>query len=95
MRMILIAALLLAGCGTTPKPAVEVRTVEVVKEVQRPCASTKPDRPESLPQPLPSDARQLVALLTAKLLEWSGPGKYADRAEAAIDECTKAERPRS
>lgn len=82
--------LLLTACGTDrPRPAVEVRTQTVVKEVQRPCAVTIPQRPAPLAKPLPTDAVKLAALLGAKLVEWAGPGKYGERADAAIRECTK------
>jgi hypothetical protein len=85
-----LGVILLAGCAsssTTP-PAVEIPTVEVVKEVQRPCPVTKPDRPAPLARPLPTDPVQLAALLTLKLLEYAAPGGYADRADAAIATCT-------
>lgn len=78
----------LTACGaTTPPPAVEIRTVEVIKEVQRPCPVTKPKRPDPLPRPLPTDSVQLAALLGLKLAEWSAPGGYGDRADAALTIC--------
>ena len=77
-----------AMCGERPEPGIEVRTVVVVKEVQRPCPVTKPERPAPLAQPLPGDAVQLAALLGAKLAEWAGPGGYGERADAAIERCT-------
>ena len=84
---ILPLALLLAACAKTPPPAVEVRTVVKTVEVQKPCAVTIPARPAPLPAVLPTNAVQLAALLGAKLAEWSGPGKYGDRAEAALRRC--------
>lgn len=89
-RLALFLPLLLTACGAaTPPPAVEIRTVETVKEVQRPCPVTKPVRPTPLARPLPADLTQLAATLGAKLEEYAGPGKYADRADAALTTCTK------
>ena len=85
MRALLLV-ILLAGCSTT-QPAVEVRTVEVVREVQRPCAAVAPVRPAPVGK-LPANAVDAVLMLAAKLLTWSGPGGYADRAEDAIESCT-------
>lgn len=76
---------LICACS---QPAVRVRTVEVVKEVQRPCAVTKPVRPAPI-GPLPADAVQLAAVLGAKLIEFAGPGGYAERAERALTICTE------
>ncbi|MGF7146555.1 hypothetical protein FHS96_000164 [Sphingomonas zeicaulis] len=93
-RVIAPAALavlaMLAGCATTPPPAVAVRTVEVVREVQRPCPVTPPRRPAPLDRPLPADAAALAALLGARLAEWAGPGGYGERAEAALMLCASA-----
>lgn len=75
------------SCTRTPPPAVEVRTVEVVKEVQRPCPVTRPERPAPLIQPLPTSAVALAAVLGAKLTEWAGPGGYGERADAALGTC--------
>ncbi|AHE52588.1 hypothetical protein [Sphingomonas sanxanigenens] len=79
---------LLAGCSSTPPPAVAVRTVEVVREVQRPCPVTPPPRPAPLDRPLLADAAALAALLGARLAEWAGPGGYGERADAALMLCT-------
>lgn len=83
-------ALLPAACGhdQTPPPAVEIRTVTKTVEVQRPCPVTRPARPAPLARPLTTDAVALAALLGSKLLEWSSPGGYADRADAALRKCT-------
>ncbi len=81
---------LLCACATKPMPpAVQVQTVTKVVEVQRPCPVTVPRRPEPLPQPLPTDLFKLATLLGAKLAEWAGQGMYGDRAEAALEICTK------
>lgn len=82
--------LLLAGCATDTTPGIEVRTVEVVRETQRPCPVTKPTRPAPLERPLPADSVALAALLGAKLAEWAAPGGYGERADAAIEICTRA-----
>lgn len=50
----IISPLLLAACQTTGEPGIEVRVVEKVVEVQRPCPGEKPERPAPLP---PAEAR--------------------------------------
>lgn len=82
-------AALTACAGTTPPPAVEVRTVTKTVEVQRPCAVTIPSRPSRLAKPLPNDAVKLAATLGAALAAYTAPGAWADRMEAALRECTK------
>jgi hypothetical protein len=89
-KWIAALALLAAGCAGRPESAgtnVVYRTVD--KEVPRPCPVTKPPRPAALARPLPADPGALVSLLAAKLKEWAGEGGFADRAEAAIDLCTR------
>lgn len=88
MRAIVILALMLTAC-TTPQVGTKVVYQEVVKEVQRPCPVVKPPLPEKLARPLPSNPARLVDLLTAKLIEWAGPGGYGERADAALTTCTK------
>lgn len=84
------AALLVTGCHDAVQNGIEVRTVEVIKEVQVPCPVAKPERPEPLlPGNLPKQAQDAVLALYAALLEWQGPGKYADQAEAALRICTE------
>lgn len=80
---------LLSGCGTDGQTHVEYRTVEVTKEVARACPVTVPDRPAPIGT-LPTDLEPLVAALGAKLKEYSAPGGYADKAEAAILTCKSA-----
>jgi hypothetical protein len=88
-RLFMIAAVLsLAGCAAASNPGIEIRTVTVTKEVQRPCAATAPTRPAATGS-LPAQAADAVLVLGAKILEWAGEGGYADRAEAAIAECTR------
>ncbi|SNT19196.1 hypothetical protein [Sphingopyxis indica] len=80
------AALALAGCAHE-QAGVRVQTVEVVKEVQVPCPVEVPARPAPIGA-LPSDARDALRIVGAKLLEYAGPGAYADRADAALRICT-------
>lgn len=88
-KLALIFLVALPACATT-EPAIKVEYREVLKEVQRPCPATKPTKPKSLVRPLPKDAGRLVDLLVAKLTEWAGPGGYGERADSALDTCTKA-----
>jgi len=83
----------LAGCGSriAPPPAVEIRTVTKTVEVQRPCPVTQPARPARLAKPLPTDAVKLAATLGAALAAYTAPGAWADRMEAALGQCTKAQ----
>ncbi|HEX5184455.1 MAG TPA: hypothetical protein VFW19_15060 [Allosphingosinicella sp.] len=83
---------LLAACGAHPRSIGEhVVYQPVEKEVPRPCPVAVPKRPAKLQRPLPSDPAALADLLIAKLLEWDGPGKYGDQAEAALKVCTAPE----
>lgn len=93
-RFVMIAGLSLSSCaGTTPPPAVEVRTQTVVKEVAKPCPVRTPVRPAPLARPLPSDAVALAALLGSKLSEWAAPGGFGDQALKAIATCQRAGAP--
>lgn len=83
---IIFALLVSLSACSHSEPGIEVRTVEVVKEVQKPCPGTPPVRPEPL-GPLPTDMRALIAALGAKLGEYTLPGKYADQAEAYVRAC--------
>ena len=84
------ASLAVGACaGTTPPPAVEIRTVTKTVEVQRPCPVTQPARPSRLAKPLPTDAVKLAATLGAALAAYTAPGAWADRMEAALGQCSK------
>lgn len=80
---------LTAGMCSTPEPGIEVRTVEVVREVQKPCPGVRPVRPSGL-GPLAPGAESALAQVLAKLAEYSAPGKYADQAEAYFASCPSA-----
>lgn len=80
--------LLLAGCAHTPG-GVEVKTIEVVKEVMVPCPAQAPARPTPLGA-LPDLAEDALRIVSAKLLEYAGKGGYADKAEDAIKLCASA-----
>lgn len=84
-----LAVLFLTGCTTSPEPGIEVRTVEVLVETQKPCPATRPVLPGALGA-LPDDARAALAKALAKLAEYSGDGQYADRAELYFDTCPSA-----
>lgn len=88
---VVASAIFVVGCATTPKPCPpsipKVETVEVVREVQKPCAVSEPTKPSPLTKPLPSKSDALIAILTQKLLQWAGPGGYGERASQAIETC--------
>jgi hypothetical protein len=91
-RPILASALCLAlaGCATKPiTPAVQIKVVERVVEVARPCAVTRPALPAKLVEPYPTDAVKLAIMLAQKLADYSGPGGYAERADSALVLCLK------
>ena len=71
-----------------PPPGVRVEYQDRVVETQRECKVKEPERPAPLGK-LPTDAVALAAMLGAKLAEYTAPGKYADRAEAAIKACKR------
>lgn len=80
------ASAALMACATAKEPGIEVRTVEVPVEVQKPCPGIVPVRPAPLGL-LPNDLTALAALLGAKLVEYAGDGKYADQADAYFKSC--------
>jgi hypothetical protein len=93
-RLFLLPIVVLTACaGATPPPAVETRIVTKTVEVQKPCPVTVPVRPAPLAKPLPTDLGKLVAALGAKLVEYAGPGRYADKADAALKTCTAPTQP--
>ena len=78
-----------AAMCETREPGIEVRTVEVIKEVQKPCPGTVPARPPKL-GPLASTSEGALAQVLAALAEYSGAGQYADRAELYFRICPPA-----
>jgi hypothetical protein len=95
MKPVIVATLfaLTACSATSPPPAVQIKTVEVVKEIQRPCPVKKPERPGPLARPLPTDSIRLNALLALKLADYAAPGGYTDKLEALLAICTKETTP--
>lgn len=81
-----LAGLLFIAACQTAEPGIEVRTVEVVREVQKPCPGKPPVRPTPL-GPLMSTAEAALAQAVAKLAEYSAPGQFADQAEAYVEAC--------
>lgn len=88
-RLTLATGLLISGCATDggSPPAVQIRTVEVVKEVPRPCPVKAPPRPPAMSRPLPSDAIALAAALALQLSLYTAPGGWADKMTSALDKC--------
>jgi hypothetical protein len=85
-----LAGLLFIGACQTAEPGIEVRTVEVVREVQKPCPGTPPVRPAPL-GPLMATAEAALAQALAKLAEYSAPGQFADQADAYVEACPPAQ----
>lgn len=81
-----LAGLLFIGACQTAESGIEVRTVEVVREVQKPCPGTPPVRPTPL-GPLMATAEAALAQALAKLAEYSAPGQFADQADAYVEAC--------
>lgn len=92
-KLLMLAPVMLflpAGMCTTPQPGIEVRTVEVPVETQRPCPGIVPERPAPMERPLPTDSVALIARLAAKLMEYTAPGMYADQVDAYVAVCPPA-----
>jgi hypothetical protein len=93
MRQAIIAlgalSILVACTRPATPPATRIQIQKQLVEVLRPCRVDIPDRPAPLARPLPDDLRRLVAVLGAKLEEYSGEGMFADRALSALRQCTK------
>lgn len=94
-RLLLLPVVMLtlpAAMCEHSEPGIEVRTVEVVKEVQAPCPGTVPDRPKPL-GPLKPSVEAALAQALAKLAEYSAAGQFADQAFAYFEACPPAETP--
>lgn len=80
-----VAALVLAGCTTTPEPVIEVRTVNVAVPV--PCREPVPDKPE-----FPMDGLRpgvsLDGFVAAAIAERLVREGYELRLETALRACT-------
>jgi hypothetical protein len=61
----------------------------VYKAVRQPCPAKEPTPPGKLARPLPTDLGALVDVLTAKLAEYTGSGKYVARVHDFAAVCTK------
>lgn len=86
---LMAAALMILNACQHTEPGIEIREVEVVREVQKPCPGTVPTRPGAL-GPLADTAEAALAQTLAKLAEWSGDGQYGDRAEVYFEACPPA-----
>lgn len=82
--ILLLGALALAGCGTTPR--VEVQTVKVPVPVE--CREPIPDRP-SMPTEALADDADPFELLRAALSEIDRREGYELRLLAALMACTR------
>lgn len=89
--LIVVAALVLAGCATTPavapKVVTEIRTVEKLVPVQTPClrADEIPPHPPKVMKP-DADVRGLAAGAAAELRAWE---IYYGRTNALLRSCAK------
>ncbi|QFS64839.1 hypothetical protein [Delftia tsuruhatensis] len=82
--ILLLGALAMAGCGTTPR--VEVQTVKVPLPVE--CREPIPDRPAMPTEALADDADPFE-LLRAALAEIDRRESYEVRLLAALISCTR------
>ena len=82
--ILLLGALALAGCGTTPR--VEVQTVKVPVPVE--CREPVPDRP-AMPTEALADDDDPFELLRAALAEIDRRESYEVRLLAALMACTR------
>jgi hypothetical protein len=86
MRALALPALLALAACQTQQPGIETRVVTKVVEVAKPCPATPPVRPTPLGA-LPDTSPAALAMVLAKLAEFSGEGQFADRAEAYFAAC--------
>lgn len=84
---LILLSLPAAMCKTDDAARVEIRTVEVIREVPRDCPGERPALPDPLDVPHGISWERLAKIALAKLAEFSGPGQYADEAEAIFDRC--------
>ena len=91
----LLAAAMLAGCGSTGTITRD-RTIEVKVPVAQPCAGARPVRVKPLSEDTPPaewaalDVRQKAARVGRKALERQGYGEQLDAATAACPEIDAA-----
>ncbi|WP_133495911.1 hypothetical protein [Stakelama pacifica] len=80
----------LAACShpDCPPAGVRVEYQDRVVETQRPCKVEAPAKPAPVGS-LPADYKAIAFILKAKLVEYEGDGKWADKMIAALDSCTQ------
>ena len=81
----ILAAAALAGCATTPEPAIDVRTVKVAVPV--PCREPVPDRP-AFPMDDLRPGASLNQFVSAALAERLVRDGYQLQLETALRACT-------
>lgn len=91
-RLILIAALALAGCGPRVITKTEIKTVQVPVRVACPDKAVFDEVTAFLPvplrtQPMPATADERVAKSQAQLGKYEAEGGWADRAMSALRRC--------
>lgn len=85
LSSIVLAAL--TACTHTPTPpATQIKVVRETVEVFKGCNIVAPPRPGPLGD-IPQNSEQALAKVGAKLTEYAGPGKWADRMEKALAIC--------
>ena len=82
----LAAAVIQAGCATTPEPAIDVRTVNVAVPV--PCREPVPDRP-AFPMDGLRPGTSLNQFVSAALAERLVRSGYELQLETALRACTR------
>jgi hypothetical protein len=90
MKAVVIACLLLAGCGSTQ---VQKTTLEVPVPVKVPCVNTKPERPVYETPKINIDKTTDGELLLATARDWVRSRAYEKKLEAIVEGCSTLGRP--
>lgn len=84
-----LSAMILASCGSTQKPEPQIRTVEVLKIVAKPCVDSsfpsKPSTPsiEALKRLSPEERLKAIGAAFIVLAPW------AEKADQQLEACRK------
>lgn len=76
----------LTACSQPTPPATQIKIQRETVGVFKGCNVVAPTRPGPLGD-IPENSEQALAKVGAKLTEYAGPGKWADRMEKALAIC--------